>query len=70
MMRCLCWTILFAILITSAPAEVKFVDVTAAAGISFQHIDGRTGEKFLIETLGPVPSFLTLMPIHISTSML
>ncbi len=52
MMRCLCWTILFAILITSAPAEVKFVDVTAAAGISFQHIDGRTGEKFLIETLG------------------
>ena len=37
---------------TSAPAEVKFVDATAAAGITFQHVDGRTGEKFLIETLG------------------
>lgn len=37
---------------TSATAEVEFVDVTAAAGIAFQHVDGRTGEKFLIETLG------------------
>ena len=52
MMRCLCWTILFFTLMTSAPADIKFVDATAAAGITFQHIDGRTGEKFLIETLG------------------
>ena len=34
------------------PAEVQFTDATAAAGISFQHVDGRTGEKYLIETLG------------------
>lgn len=52
MMRCLCWTILFFTLMTSAPADIKFVDATAAAGITFQHVDGRTGEKFLIETLG------------------
>ena len=25
---------------------------TAAAGITFRHVDGRTGEKYLIETLG------------------
>lgn len=36
----------------STPAEVQFVDVTAAAGITFQHVDGRTGEKYIIETLG------------------
>ena len=52
MMRCLCCIILFSILMTSAPADIKFVDATAGAGITFQHIDGRTGEKFLIETLG------------------
>ena len=52
MMRCLCYPILFFIFTTSAPAEVKFVDATTAAGITFQHFDGRTGEKFLIETLG------------------
>ena len=52
-MRCPCCCIpLFFILMTSATAEVEFVDVTAAAGIAFQHVDGRTGEKFLIETLG------------------
>lgn len=33
-------------------AEVQFVDATTAAGIDFQHVDGRTGEKYLIETLG------------------
>ncbi len=52
MMRCLCCIILFSILMTSAPADIKFVDATAGAGITFQHVDGRTGEKFLIETLG------------------
>lgn len=52
MMKCLCCIILSSIFITSAPADIKFVDVTTAAGITFQHVDGRTGEKFLIETLG------------------
>ncbi len=52
MMKCLCCIILSSIFITSAPADIKFVEVTTAAGITFQHVDGRTGEKFLIETLG------------------
>lgn len=51
-MRCFCWTVLFLTLPTFAFAEVQFVDVTADTGITFQHVDGRTGEKFLIETLG------------------
>lgn len=51
-MRCLYYVAIFFILPAAAFAEVRFVDATAAAGISFQHVDGRTGEKFLIETLG------------------
>ena len=51
-MRYLCYT-LFAISLTpDVSAEVQFVDATTAAGIDFQHVDGRTGEKYLIETLG------------------
>ena len=51
-MRCLYYVVIFFILHAAAFAEVQFVDATAAAGISFQHVDGRTGEKYLIETLG------------------
>ena len=51
-MRCLYYVVIFFTLNVPAFAEVQFVDATAAAGISFQHVDGRTGEKFLIETLG------------------
>lgn len=51
-MRCLYSVVIFFILHAAAFAEVRFVDATAAAGISFQHVDGRTGEKYLIETLG------------------
>ncbi|MDE0326219.1 MAG: CRTAC1 family protein [Candidatus Poribacteria bacterium] len=51
-MRCFFWIVLFLTLPTFAFAEVQFVDATADAGITFQHVDGRTGEKFLIETLG------------------
>ena len=51
-MRYLCY-ILFALsLMPDVSAEVRFVDATTAAGIDFQHVDGRTGEKYLIETLG------------------
>ncbi len=51
-MRYLCY-VLFALSLTPyISAEVQFVDATAAAGIDFQHVDGRTGEKYLIETLG------------------
>jgi hypothetical protein len=31
---------------------VKFVDVTAAAGITFRHDNARSAEKYLIETMG------------------
>ena len=51
-MKCFCYIILSLILNMSASAEIQFVDATAAAGITFRHVDGRTGEKFLIETLG------------------
>ena len=51
-MKYLCCIVFSFIFSAPIPAEVKFVDATATAGISFQHIDGRTGEKFLIETLG------------------
>ena len=51
-MRYFCCIVLSFILSTPIPAEVQFIDATAAAGITFQHNDGRTGEKYLIETLG------------------
>ena len=43
---------------TNAITEVKFVDVTAESGIVFQHVDGRSGEKYLLETLGSGALFL------------
>jgi enediyne biosynthesis protein E4 len=37
---------------TRAEHPIQFVDVTADAGIDFKHIDGRSGQKYLLETLG------------------
>ena len=51
-MRYLSYIVLLFIFGTYTSAEVQFVDTTTAAGISFQHVGGRTGEKYLIETLG------------------
>ncbi len=51
-MRYLSYIPLSLILSFHISAEVQFVDTTTAAGINFQHVDGRTGEKYLIETLG------------------
>ena len=61
-MRCVCYLLLcLASLNTPAYTEVKFIDVTASARINFKHIDGRSGEKYLVETLGSgVLSSLTL----------
>jgi len=39
------------------PPEVKFTDVTAAAGIRFTHNSGRAGKKYLPETLGSGAAF-------------
>ena len=66
-MRCFFWIVLFFTLPTFTFAEVQFVDATADAGITFQHVDGRTGEKFLIETLGSGALFLTLILTDTST---
>ncbi len=43
---------------TTRAADVLFTDVTAAAGISFRHHNGRSGKKWLPETLGSGVAFL------------
>jgi hypothetical protein len=40
------------------PAAVSFVDVTAAAGIRFIHVNGAFGKKYLPETMGSGAAFL------------
>ncbi len=58
-MRCVCSIIYcFIISISFSYAQVKFTDVTDKAGIDFHHFDGRTGDKYLIETLGSGAVFL------------
>ncbi len=39
-------------------AEVKFTEVTSAAGIRFTHNSGRAGKKYLPETMGSGAAFL------------
>ncbi len=39
-------------------AQVRFTDVTAAAGIKFVHNAGKTGKKYLPETMGSGVAFL------------
>lgn len=51
-MRCIYYLLCLVFFSTSACPEVQFIDVTGAAGIDFEHFDGRSGEKYLIETLG------------------
>ena len=41
----------------SASDAVRFTDVTAAAGIKFTHNAGRSGKKWLPETMGPGCAF-------------
>jgi hypothetical protein len=40
------------------PTDVRFTDVTAASGIKFTHNAGRTGKKWLPETMGAGCAFL------------
>ncbi len=37
---------------TTTPVSVRFTDVTSAAGIHFVHIAGKSGKKYLPETMG------------------
>jgi hypothetical protein len=38
--------------IAAPPAFLAFEDVTAARGIAFRHVNGASGQKFMMETLG------------------
>lgn len=49
--------VLAALPIISA-AQARYVDVTAEAGVHFRHSDGRSGRKYLLETLGSGAAFL------------
>jgi enediyne biosynthesis protein E4 len=53
-------TLSAALLVAAAtsPTEVRFTDVTAASGIKFTHNAGRTGKKWLPETMGAGCAFL------------
>jgi len=52
--------ILTALLLTAATlsAQVRFTDITKAAGIAFTHNNGKSGKKWLPETLGSGCAFL------------
>src|SRR5690348_10927355 len=40
------------LLAAAAPDDVRFADVTAAAGLAFTHANSATSQKYLIETMG------------------
>ena len=40
------------------PNPVQFTDVTPEAGIDFKHVDGRSGEKYFVETIGSGCAFV------------
>ena len=41
----------------SADTSIQFVDVTQEAGIHWKHVDGRSGQKYFMETLGSGAAF-------------
>ena len=41
----------------SADTNIQFVDVTLEAGIHWKHVDGRSGQKYFMETLGSGAAF-------------
>jgi len=43
---------------TPGPADVTFTDVTTSAGIHFVHNAGKSGKKYLPETLGSGAAFI------------
>ncbi|HYK91457.1 MAG TPA: CRTAC1 family protein [Acidobacteriota bacterium] len=47
-----------AIVVTALPPEVRFTDITVPAGIKFVQNSGKTGKKYLPETLGSGCAFL------------
>ena len=60
----ICLLILFTVFARSATASptdshtgIQFVDVTQEAGIHWKHVDGRSGQKYFMETLGSGAAF-------------
>ena len=47
----------FFILFANADTNIQFVDVTQEAGIHWKHVDGRSGQKYFMETLGSGAAF-------------
>jgi hypothetical protein len=61
MVRMMRWALVAAlglgVVASAAPVAVTFTDVTTAAGIRFVHNSGRSGKKYLPETLGSGAAF-------------
>jgi hypothetical protein len=60
----ICLLILVAVFVSNATASptesnagIQFVDVTQEAGIHWKHVDGRSGQKYFMETLGSGAAF-------------
>ncbi len=53
-----CAALLLAPLRTTAEQPIRFVDITAAAGITFIHDNAHSSEKYLIETMGSGAAWL------------
>ena len=43
--------------LVNANTNIQFVDVTQEAGIHWKHVDGRSGQKYFMETLGSGAAF-------------
>ena len=43
--------------LAEADADIQFIDVTQEAGIHWRHTDGRSGQKYFMETLGSGAAF-------------
>ncbi len=55
-MKSICFVII-TLYATLALADIQFTRVTEKAGIQFQHFNGATGEKYLVETMGGGAAF-------------
>src|SRR5437870_987747 len=49
--------IAFAWMSSTPSPPVQYTDVTQAAGLTFHHINGATGQKYYVETIGPGCAF-------------
>ena len=52
-----CLAFLLSVQILYADTKIQFADVTKAAGIEFHHVDGRSGQRYFVESLGSGAAF-------------